>query len=103
DRQSRKNLPALGNLADAEIADAVAWPTQDIFAAEHHPAAGRSVHPGERVNQRGFAGAVGPDNGDDGAILNLERYAVECLNVAMEDVELFDLQHQIRSSTSAPR
>ena len=54
-------------------------------------AARRLVHAGDRANQRGLAGAVGADDGDDRALLDLQRNAVERLRVAVEQVEVFDL------------
>ena len=68
-----KHLPALGDLADAEIADAVARPAGDVGAAEADAAARRSQHAGDGADQRGLAGAVGADDGDDRALLDLKR------------------------------
>src|SRR6516164_3873743 len=100
DGQSWKDLAAFGNLPDAKITDAMARPAQDIFAAKYHPAAGGSVHARERANERRLPGAVGADDRDDRAIFDIERYAIERLHVAIEDVELFDMQHH---TGSAPR
>ena len=53
----------------------------------------RFVHAGDGADERGLAGAVGADNGDDGALLDVERNAVERLGVAVEHVEVFDPEH----------
>ena len=101
DRERRKHLAAFRHLADAEIADFVARPAGDIEPAEIDVAARRFVHAGDGADERGLAGAVGADDGDDGALLDLERNAVERLGVAVEDVEVFDLEHH--ATSSAPR
>ena len=98
-RQRRENLPALGHLADAEIADAMARPAGDIGAAEQDAAARRPQHAGDGADQRGLAGAVGADDGDDRALLDVERHAVERLRVAVEHIEVFDA----RASHAPPR
>ena len=86
----REYLTTFGHLANAKIADLVARPTGNIGAAiEDAPARGL-VHPGNGADQRGFAGAVGADDGDDRALLDLERDAVERLRVAVEHIEVFD-------------
>ena len=58
------------------------------------------MHAGERADQRRLAGAIGADDGDDGALLDVERHAVERLGVAVEHIEIFDAQHH---TASAPR
>ena len=61
---------------------------------------GRGSMPAMRPDQRGLARAVGADDGDDRALFDVERHAVERLDVAIKHVEVFDLQHQ---TASAPR
>ena len=51
------------------------------------------MHAGERANERRLAGAIGADDGDDGALLDVERDTVERLGVAVEHVEVFDGEH----------
>ena len=58
------------------------------------------LHSGDRADQRGLAGAVGADDGDDRALLDVERNAVERLDVAVEHIEVFDAQHH---TASVPR
>ena len=59
------------------------------------------MHAGDGADERGLAGAVGADDGDDRALGDLERDAVERLRVAVEDIEVLDRQHQ--ATASAPR
>ena len=74
---------------------------RDVGAAKHDAAARRPVHAGDGADERGLAGAVGADDGDDRALVDLERDVVERLRVAVEHVEVLDVQHQ--STASAPR
>jgi hypothetical protein len=97
-RERRKHLAPLGHLAEAEVANAMARPARNVHAAENDAAAQLRPHPGERADQRRLAGAVGADDGDDGALLDLERYAVERLDVAVEHIEVFDAQHHTAST-----
>ena len=61
----------------------------------------RPVHAGDGADERGLAGAVRADDGDDRPFGDLERHVVERLRVAVEDIEVLDLEHQ--STASAPR
>ncbi len=89
------------HLADAEIADAVAFPTADIDVVEIDAAAGRTVHAGDGADERGLTGAVRADDRHDRPLADVERHVVERLRVAVEDVEVLDPQHQ--PTASAPR
>jgi hypothetical protein len=60
----------------------------DVGAAKQDAAARRPEHAGDGADQRGLAGAVGADDGDDRAFGDLERHAVERLRVAVEHVEV---------------
>ena len=42
-------------------------------------------HAGDGADERGLAGAVGADDGDDRALVDVERHVVERLRVAVED------------------
>ena len=100
DRKRRENLPAFRHLADAEIADAMARPAGDIGRAEQDAPARRPQHAGDGADERSLAGAVGADDGDDRALFDVERYAIERLRVAVEHIEVFHAQHH---TASAPR
>src|SRR5207244_3555977 len=72
--ERRKDLPALGDLADAEIGYAMARQAADLGAPEHDAAAGRTVHAGNGLDQRGLAGAVGADDRRDRPLIDRERH-----------------------------
>src|SRR5262249_41150399 len=101
DRERRKHLPAFRHLPDAEIANAVAFPSADVDIAECDAAARRAMHARDRANERRLAGPIRADNGYDRSFVDVERHVVERLRVAMEDIEILDAQHQ--SPASAPR
>jgi hypothetical protein len=56
-------------------------------------ARGRSLETGDRPQQRGFAAAVGADAGERLSLFDLERDLEEGLEVAVEDVDLLELEH----------
>src|SRR6516162_5866247 len=99
-RERWKDLAALRHLPDAEIADPVAGPAEDVFAAKQNTALRRAINAGDRANKRCFAGSIGADDGNDGALFDVERYAVERLHIVIKHIESFDTQHQ---TGSAPR
>ena len=92
-RKRRKYLPAFRDLTDSDIANPMARPAQDILPAKHNPARCRAIHARERADERRFAGAIGADNRDYGALLDIERYAIERLHIAIENIKLFNAQH----------
>ena len=60
-----------------DVADQVATGGDARTAVEVDGAAGRSAHPGERVEQRGFAGPAGSEDRDDLPRFDDEVDAVE--------------------------
>ena len=67
DGERGEDLPALGHLADAEIANAMAGQAGDIGALEDDAPGGRAVHAGDGADQRGLSGAVGAHDRHDRA------------------------------------
>ena len=53
---------------------------------------------GDALEQRGFAGAVGAQDGDDLAFLNLEGDAAEGMNAAVSRFQVFNLQYRCHYS-----
>jgi hypothetical protein len=86
--------------ATVSVGNALARPAGDVHAAEGDAPAQLRAHAGERADERCLAGAVGADDGDDRALLDVERHAVERLHVAVEHIQVLDVQHH---TTSAPR
>src|SRR6185437_6692456 len=90
------DLAALRHLADAEIADAVRRPAGDLPTIEADRTAARPLHAEDGADERALAGAVGADDGDDLAFGDVERNAVERLRVAVEEVDVAQLEHLSR-------
>src|SRR5205814_10188506 len=86
DAQAGEDLPALGDLADAEVADAVRLEVADVALFEVDRAFFGGFDAGDAADERRFSGAVRPDDGDDLALWHLQRDAVEGLRVAVEAV-----------------
>ena len=75
------------------------WPAISSPSKRIEPRDG-PMHPGDGADQRGLARAVGADDGDDLALGDLERDAVERLRVAVEEVEIADGQHHGRAAAA---
>jgi hypothetical protein len=48
-----------------------------VLTTQRHPPGARLQEPEDRLDQRRLAGAVGPDDGDDLALLHRDAYVVE--------------------------
>jgi len=67
------------------------------------PFSGRNPHDG--VEQRGLAGAIGADDGDDLVVLDGERHRADRLDLAIGDMRVSDLQQRAHAGihATAPR
>src|SRR6266498_2534414 len=101
--QSGEELTALGNLADAQITDFMRVESGDVAACECNLAAPNPFDTGDRVDERGFACAVGADDADDPAFRDFHRNACKRLRIAVKEVEVFDFQQRTHISESSPR
>src|SRR3989440_7103633 len=63
--------------SDAQVGDPVGLEPGDVLALEDHRSRRRGIDAGDRVEERGFAGAVGPDQGEDLAFADLEGGLVD--------------------------
>ena len=88
------------------LADAVRLQAGDVGAGKAHAARGRLHHPGDQVEQRGLAGAVGPDDGANLADGDLHADVVdgdECAIALGQAVNLDEGRgHPIRSPLGRP-
>ncbi len=73
-----------------ERGDAVRRHVGDVGAVEYELAAGRLVDAAHQVEDRGLAGAVGADDGEDLALVDVEGDAVDGLDAAEVDREAVD-------------
>ena len=90
-RQAGQRLGELEGAHHARSGDLVGGHAGEVVAVEGPVAAVRLVEPGEQVEERGLAGAVGADEGGDRAALHLEvvdvdgRQAAEARLTAVDD------------------
>ena len=63
--------------SDAQLGDPVRLEAGDVLALENHLAGRRLVDAGDRVEQRGFAGSVRPDQREDLALSDLKADLVD--------------------------
>src|SRR5437870_3046023 len=95
DRQLRKDVLPLGDVADAEPLDRVGRESLDLPPAVEDPATPRMEEAEDRLQQRRLAGAVRADDAGDAARLDPERDVrqdIDALDVAGRDV--VDLQER---------
>src|SRR5205807_3708875 len=76
-RQPRKAAGDLQGADEPGLGDAIGAPAGDVAAVEHDAAALRRDQPGDAVEQRRLAGAVGTDEAGDRSRLHDEVHAVE--------------------------
>jgi len=100
-REAGEHLAPLGDLADAEVADGVRFQPENGFLLEGNRPGSWLLYSRNAADERGLAGAVGADDGDDLALGHAERDAIERLRVAVVQIEIFHFQHQ--TSVSSPR
>ena len=100
DRHAREDAPALGRLGDADLARprgrSVSWISRP---SKTDRALLRRQDPGDRAQRRRLAGAVGADQRDDLARVDLERDALERLDRAVEGVDVLDLEDRLACGT----
>src|SRR4029079_16839013 len=86
-RHAREDAAAFRRLRDAEADDLMRRALGDVVAGEldrSGPAARRSAN---GHHQRRLAGAVGPNQGDDLALIDVDIDALEGLNLAIEGLD----------------
>ena len=96
-RRVLEQLDVLEGAGDAQRGDAVRRHVGDVGAVEHQLAAGRLVDAAHQVEDRGLAGAVGADDGEDLALADVEGHAVDGLDAAEVDREVVDREEAHRS------
>ena len=92
DVHPREHPAALGALADAERHDLVRLAAVDPLAAQPDLALARSEEAGDRAQRRGLAGAVGPDQRDDLALIDREADAAQRVDRAVVGVDVLELE-----------
>src|SRR5919107_4670506 len=92
-----EQLDVLEGAGDAERCDAVRGHVGDVGAVEYQLAAGRLVDAAHQVEDRGLAGPVGADDGEDLALADVEGHTIDSLDAAEVDREAVDQEEAHRS------
>ena len=103
DRHPGEDPAALGALADAELDDLVRTEAVDPLAAQPDLALARLEQPGDRPQCRGLARAVRADEGDDLALLDVDRDAAQGVDRAVVGVDVVELEQGHGQASAAPR
>src|SRR6266576_1278305 len=88
----REQSPALGRLPDPELDDSRGPCAGDVLAVERDLPRVRMHQARDGAQRGGLAGAVGPDEGDDLALLDLDRHPAQGLDAPVEGVDAFQLE-----------
>ena len=94
-RHPREQGEVLERAADADLDDPVRGLVEDAASLEQNIAAPGRVEPAEAIEQRGLAGAVGPDQAEHLPRRKLERHAVERDDAAEADADVLDFQQRL--------
>ncbi len=101
--EAREDVGALERPAHAEPAEVVGRDPGDVALLEDHaPAVGLEV-PGDQVEQRGLARAVGADDGADRALGHREGHAPHRLEAVEALADVAHLKHRPASARAAAR
>ena len=93
-RQKGENLAAFGHQHHATARHLVWVLPVDGLALVVDAALERVDHPGNRVEQRGLASAVGPEHGHDTARLHLQIDALDGIDGAVPGLQVLDGEHR---------
>jgi hypothetical protein len=88
----------LEGAADAAIDDAMRGQSRNLAALEHDRARRRGERAGEHVEDRALARAVGADQAEYLALIDLERHVGDGRETAETLVQPFDRQHGLSSA-----
>ena len=81
-------------MGDAEFYDRTRSEARDRFAVEQDFSRARRDQAGDRAQSRRFPGAVGAEQGDDGAFVDREGDAAQRFDLAVVDREVRDLEQR---------
>ena len=96
-RKIGKQRDVLEGSADADFGDPVRRTRQDARAFHENVAGARLVEPAQAIEQGGLAGAIGPDQAEDLALMHVEGDAVQRDDTAEHDADVANRQQGIPS------
>src|SRR6185503_5113417 len=94
DGEPQERAAALRHVADAEPDDVLGGAAVDALAAEPDLAARADAHVADRAQRRGLAGAVGAEQRDHAALVDLEVDAVQHLAGAIRRIDAVQLEQR---------
>ena len=92
DRQVAEDAPAFRDQGHAPLHPQVRRQLAQLLPGKGNPAPGHGQEPRDGLQDAGFAGAVGPDEGDDLALPHGERDPAHRADAVVGDPEVFDVQ-----------
>ena len=93
-REVREGFELLERAGHAQAGDAVGPQAGDVAPVEEDTAGVERLKPGDQIEQRGFAGAVGADDADDLALVHVERDVGIGGEAAVALGQAFDVEQQ---------
>ena len=102
DGERREDLPALGNLADAAVAEPGRRAASYVLAVDPDNAGGGLDHAAGSVEDRALARPVRPDQRHPLTLANVKRHSVDCGCSPVADADGVDLEKR-RHSVADPR
>src|SRR5664279_353106 len=96
-RKVGKQGDVLEGAADADLGDLVRGPGQDALSLQQDVTFAGLIEPGEAIEQRGLAGAVGPDQAENLALMHVEGHAVQGDDAAEHDADVANRKQGIVS------
>ena len=102
-RHGREEAPPLRDERDAQTAEIVRRDRGQVASVEASAARPDRQEAGERVDERGLAGAVGPDHRDELSVADSQRHVPDGHGVAVRNLEPLDLKHRSFPDTRGRR
>ncbi len=102
-REVGEDAPALGHVGDAETHDPLGRAAVDAHAVEPDLARARRREARDRAQRRALARAVGADEGDDVALLDLHRDALERGDLVVVNVHVVEPEQHLKPRPDTPR
>ena len=99
-RQVAEDLASFRHVADAEPRDPVCGPARHVLAEHVHAALAHGGEPHQAAHRRRLARAVAAEHGDDLALVEPQRDAVQDVALAVERVHVARFEHRAHARDS---
>ena len=102
DAHPAEHLTPFGHERDATTHQVLGLDLRDVLILERDDAAPRGKQSRNGLHERGLAGAVGADDRDDLALVDMDRYPVQCPDGAVVDADVPRRQQLSRHGRGTP-